>query len=134
MKDKNYYEKLDKRTKEYKNYRKGLGDMVESVTKTLGIKKCQGCEKRHESLNLVGHKLEYFFKKHKPNEFIEEDREKWLSFINRSNQDKINPEEQNLIVRLLKDVLNMSVSPCVSCSSQVWIKYIKMINTIYETY
>ena len=132
MKDKKYYESLDKRSKEYKQYKKGLGDRVEDITKALGIKKCDDCNKRQESLNLVGHELEYFFKKHKPNAFTQTDIEQWDLFINRDNQEEIISEHQRLIVRLLKDILNMSVKPCTNCSGKVWKKYIKMIQTVYE--
>jgi len=132
MKDKQYYESLDKRSKEYKKYKKGLGDKVKDVTQSLGIKQCEGCKKRQESLNLLGHSLEYFFKKHKPNEFNEKDQKLWSDFINTDNSESISAEEQKLITRLLKDVLNMSVKPCSNCNSKVWLKYIKMINTIYE--
>ena len=127
-------EPKDKRTKAWKewNASKGLGDKVADVTDALGIKKCKGCEERQESLNLVGHQLEYFFKKHKPNPFTQEDILQWETFINRSNQNQVSTEEQKLIVRLLKDVLNMSVKPCATCNGKVWVKYIKMIQTVYN--
>jgi len=40
MKNQNYYESLDKRTKEYKEYKqsKGLGDTIEKVLKKTGVK------------------------------------------------------------------------------------------------
>ena len=132
MKDKEYYESLDKRTKEYKEYKNGLGDMVANVTNALGIEKCEGCSKRQDSLNLVGHQLQYFFKKHKPKPFTDTDIIEWESFIERDNYNQITSEHQKLIIRLLKDVLNMSVKPCGTCSSKVWVKYIKMIQTVYE--
>jgi len=127
-------EPKDKRTKAWKewNASKGLGDKVADVTDALGIKKCKGCEERQESLNLVGHQLEYFFKKHKPNPFTQEDIIKWETFINRANQNQVSTDEQKLIVRLLKDVLNMSVKPCATCNGKVWVKYIKMIQTVYN--
>lgn len=63
-----YYESLDKRTKEYKEWAKyhkqsrGLGDDIEKITKATGIKaavdfifdkagKDCGCDKRKEKLN-----------------------------------------------------------------------------------
>ena len=127
-------EPKDKRTKAWKewNASKGLGDKVADVTDALGIKKCKGCEERQESLNLVGHQLEYFFKKHKPNPFTQEDIIQWETFINIANQNQVSTDEQKLIVRLLKDVLNMSVKPCATCNGKVWVKYIKMIQTVYN--
>ena len=149
MKDKEYYENLDKRTKEYKEWKdsqpseeeledaaenitKGLGDMVASVTKAVGIEPCEGCKKRKDSLNLLGHQAEYFFKKYKPNPFTENDIIQWEAFTNRDNQNLIIPADQKLIVRLLRDILNMSVKPCSTCSASVWKKYINMIDTVYE--
>ena len=59
-----YYEALDKRTKEYKDYKKskGLGDDIEKFTEATGIKKAVdwfssktgidcGCDERKEKLN-----------------------------------------------------------------------------------
>ena len=132
MKDKEYYEGLDKRSKEYKEYKKGLGDMIASVTKAVGIEPCEGCKKRQDTLNLVGHQLEYFFKKHKPNKFTEQDRTDWLDFINRDKLDKITPIHQETIIRLLRTILNMSVKPCSHCNPKLWEKYTKMIQTVYE--
>ena len=66
--DKNteYYESLDKRTKEYKEWKaeqasEGLGDTIEKITEATGIKKMVkwlagedcGCEERKEALNKV---------------------------------------------------------------------------------
>ena len=49
IKDEEYYNSLDKRTKEYKEWQEsqnfeqlppeGLGDVIESITETTGIKK-----------------------------------------------------------------------------------------------
>jgi len=66
MKDELYYESLDKRTKEYKewvasqdNQSEGLGDTIEKITEATGIKKAVkfiagkdcGCGRRKEKLN-----------------------------------------------------------------------------------
>ena len=62
-KSKEYYESLDKRTKEYKDYKasqsQGLGDDVEKVLESTGIAKLAkailgddcGCEERKKKLN-----------------------------------------------------------------------------------
>jgi hypothetical protein len=69
-KSKEYYENLDKRTKEYKEWKanfeeineetsEGLGDTIEKVTEATGIKKLVkfiagddcGCDDRKEKLN-----------------------------------------------------------------------------------
>jgi len=74
-KNKEYYESLDKRTNEYKNWKKqqGLGDFVEKVTTSTGIKSAVqhlfgddcGCEERKEKLNEFGQKLRDLFKRPK---------------------------------------------------------------------
>lgn len=64
-KRKEYYESLDRRSKEYKAYKqsltepKGLGDVIETITKKTGIKALVefvagedcGCKERKEKLN-----------------------------------------------------------------------------------
>jgi hypothetical protein len=138
-------EPKDKRTKEYKEWLKsqennslGLGDAIEEITKATGIKKlvgdCEGCEKRKEKANIIGHQLEYFFKKYNPNQFTNKEAKEWNLFLNRDNKNIIEPEHQELIVRLLKSILNMSVRPCPSCSASLWNKYIKMIDYVYKEY
>ena len=132
--------KLDKRTKEYKEWKesqsKGLGDYVEDITKATGIKDivgdCDGCDKRKEKLNKLSKDFVRLFKRVKPNDFTEDDIQQWESFKNREKQHEINYEQQKLIIRLLKDVLKMSVKPCSNCSASVWIKYINMLDSAYE--
>ena len=63
-KNEEYYLGLDKRSKEYKDWKKqqpveGLGDVIEKVTEATGIKKAIkwlagddcGCDERKEKLN-----------------------------------------------------------------------------------
>ena len=65
-KNEEYYLGLDKRSKEYKDWKKqqpveGLGDVIEKVTEATGIKKAIkwlagddcGCEERKEKLNAL---------------------------------------------------------------------------------
>lgn len=118
--------------KKGKKIKKGLGDKVAQVTDTLGVKKCVGCEKRQEALNIVGHQLEYFFKKHTPNAFTDDDLIEWKLFIGRTKPITIGDYEQKLIIRLLKDIINMSVKYREDYENHVWDKYIKMIQTVYE--
>ena len=141
-------EPKDKRTKAYKEWKasqpseeqledaadnitKGLGDMVASVTEALGIKQCEPCKKRQDKLNEIGNNIDYFFKKHQPNAFTAIDIIEWDYFRN-NNSDDITSDEKKLIVRLVRDILNMSIKPCASCGSENWKKYIKWINTAYE--
>ena len=59
IKDEKYYNGLDKRTREYKEHSKGLGDTVEKVLKKTGIAKVAkfllgedcGCDEKKKMLN-----------------------------------------------------------------------------------
>ena len=69
LEKKGYYDSIDKRSKDYRDYKEwkakfqekeevGLGDVVEKITKATGIKKVVeaitddcGCEERKEKLN-----------------------------------------------------------------------------------
>lgn len=138
MKDKAYYEKLDKRTAEYKDWKasqkKGLGDIVEDITKATGIKKvvgdCEGCEERKRQLNKLTDKFRGLFKNR--NDFTGDEIEQWEQFQIRDDKNTVSKEHQKMIVNLLKNVLNMSVKPCNGCSPSTWIKYIDMLDAAYE--
>ena len=133
---------VDKRSKEYRDYKKslefldnkqkGLGDVIASATKAIGIEPCEGCNKRKEWLNNQTDYIRKLFTKHKPNEFMEADRKLWEDFKDRENQKIIAHEDQQLIIRLLKDVLNSSVKACSTCGAGIWKKYINMIDIVYS--
>ena len=144
---------VDKRSKEYREWKewdkeqlidggtsyntlgtqpKGLGDVIASATKAIGIEPCEGCNKRKEWLNDQTDYIRKLFTKHKPNEFMEADRKLWEDFKERENQKIIAHEDQQLIIRLLKDVLNSSVKACYTCGAGIWKKYINMIDIVYS--
>ena len=118
--------------KSSKRTKKGLGDKVAQITDSIGIEKCVGCEKRQEDLNILGHQLEYFFKKFNPNPLTDDDIIEWDLFRGRTQPVIITDYEQRLIIRLLKDILNMSVKYRKDYDNQVWDKYIRMIQTVYD--
>jgi len=145
-KNKEYYESLDKRSKKYKEYKKwkenyenapdGIGDTVERITEATGIKKVVkavfgddcGCDERKAKLNQI---VAY-----KPTGcFTEEQYNDWTDFLNRKNQNEITPDEQNLIISLMKDIFGMSFkSNCSQCSSKRWKSHINQITKFYESY
>ena len=108
---------------------KGIGDKLAKLTDSLGIKKCEGCEKRQEEINVAGHQVEFYIKKNKHKPFTTKYKKKWKTFLNRKNKEQIDTSQEDLIIKILKDVLNMSIGKCKSCDYKV---YIKMINTIYN--
>ena len=139
VKDPEYFEKLDKRTKEYKewkaNYNKqtstGLGDVVEKVTKATGIKKvfdklgkdC-GCDKRKEKLNKVRMRFQPL------RCFTEDQYNAWTKF-RKDNPSSITHEQQvKLIIPIYAQLFARQLKPLSCCIEP----YIKEINQVYETY
>ncbi|QLG46043.1 hypothetical protein [Costertonia aggregata] len=118
----------------------GLGDDIEKVLKSTGIKKVVelftpegkdcGCEKRKQLLNKL-------LPKNKPNCFTKEQFEDWQNVsesIKLTNA--ITTENQTKIIMYLRSILNMSVSAdsCKSCNVSTWKKYIDMLDKVAQTY
>ena len=99
-----YYENLDKRTKEYKEWKErfddaneetssGLGDTIEKVTQATGIKKLVkfiagddcGCDDRKAKLNKI-------FPYNKP-EYLEENEYNYLADFFSKPKTMIKPDE-----------------------------------------
>lgn len=134
---------MDKRSKEYKEFKKnldnapnGIGDTIETITKATGIDKVVktifgddcGCDQRKRKANKA---LSY-----KPKGcFTEQQYNQWTEFRNRKNQNTIEVSEQKLIAELLKDIYAISIKEtCSSCNGSTYKKWIDMINKFYETY
>lgn len=117
-------EPKDKRTKEYKDWKehfennkpKGVGDIVENITKATGIKKLVhaiagedcGCEERKQYLNKI-------FRKNNIECFTQEEYD-YLSKVF-ATQTKITPETQMRLKAIYERVFNVKVlSSCLSCS------------------
>lgn len=121
IKDEAYYLSLDRRTKEYKEWKanyessKGVGDKIESFTKLTGIQALTkrlfgedcGCEERQKKIN------EYFGKPVNP---LSEDDYIFLhSVINGGS--KIKPREQLRMKDIFEKTFNKRLSStCLSCS------------------
>jgi hypothetical protein len=121
IKDEAYYLSLDRRTKEFKKWKegfnrdKGVGDMIESVTKLTGIQALTkrlfgddcGCEERQQKIN------EYFGKPVNP--LSESDYIFLHSVVN--GGDKIKPREQLRMRDIFERTFNKKLSStCLSCS------------------
>ena len=121
------------RPKGSKNKKK-LGDKVESITKATGIKKlvgeCEGCEKRKQALNNLEDKFRSLFKKSKP--LTEDKLKQWDLLKNRDNKNILTTQQQKLIITVLRENLNMSVKPCVSCGASKWKHWINLIDANIE--
>jgi len=126
--NKEYYENLDKRTKEYKKWKAsfdsdngvGLGDVVEKITKATGIKKVVksvfgedcGCDERKKALNKIR-----FFSQRNVECLTEEEYftlEHWFS----KERNVVTTQDQVLLFTIYNRVYNMKQSR-TSCSSCV---------------
>ena len=102
---------------------KGLGDTIAKITDAVGIKKCKGCEKRQKILN-----KKFAYKR----DLTDEEKEKWISFVNRDDQSKIKKEDSRFILKILKECLGMSVKPCYNCGKASWDVWINKIQEKYD--
>jgi len=139
MKDENYYQNLDKRTKEYKQWKakrkaeaEGLGDTAEKVFKATGVadvvkfvagEDC-GCTERKERLNKL-------FSYRKPLCF-KEDEYTYLSEFFESPKGTINYKTQLEIIKIYNRVFNQNRKPtsCGSCIRTV----VNELKTYFEKY
>ena len=129
MKDENYYENLDKRTKEYKEWKakreaasEGLGDSVEKITEATGIKAAVkflagedcGCDDRKEKINKL-------FGYNKPECFTEAEYNWLTDFFDK----KISVIDRNTQMQLV-DIYNRvfrkkeRLSRCSSCVRRLY--------------
>jgi hypothetical protein len=142
-KNKDYYEKLDKRTKEYKKWKAsfdsdngvGLGDVVEKITEATGIKKAVksifgddcGCDERKEALNKIR-----FFSQRNVECLTEEEYftlEHWFS----EERNVVTTQDQILLFTIYNRVYNMSQkrTSCSSCIKTV-IHELKLLFNEYH--
>ncbi len=128
-KDENYYQNLDKRTKEYKEWKakreeasEGLGDTLEKVFEATGVanvvkfvagEDC-GCDERKARLNKL-------FRYRKPNCFTE-DEYVYLSELFSSNIGVIDPATQRKLIKISNRVFNRNqqVSSCGVCVRKLY--------------
>ena len=140
-KDLQYYENLDKRTKEYKEWKekreadskpKGLGDSIEKITKATGIadvvkfvsgEDC-GCDERKEKLN------ELF--PYKNPECLTEKEYNWLKGLYGVNRTALDRNSQKTLVEIYNRVFNAKrqASNCSSCV----VKMYKEMKAYYDKY
>ena len=140
MKDNKYYESLDKRTKEYKDWKnkqsEALGDTVEKVFKATGIDKLAkfilgddcGCNERKILLNKL-----YPYKK--PNCLNEKEYDYLKGYFNKypnNNQGTRNATVLTELYSIYRRVFNSNKRPsnCGSCVRNV----LNQLKNVYQTY
>jgi len=138
-----YYENLDKRTTEFKQWKErfndaneetsnGLGDTVEQVLEATGIAKVAkflmgndcGCDDRKAKLNKI-------FPYNKP-ECLEEEEYNYLADFFSKPKTMIKPDEQKELVKIYNRVLHYDFKPtsCGSCFRGVLNK----LQTLFNQY
>ena len=106
---------------------KGLGDVIATVTDSLGIKKCKGCEKRQTALNKL-----FPFKSHY--ELTQEDKEFMVEFLQWYNGLPIPIERVNDIQKaehIWLRVFKVKTGACKSCGVQYQNAFIKDLTNLY---
>lgn len=138
-KDETYYETLDKRTKEYKEWKakreaasEGLGDSIEKITEATGIKAAVkflagedcNCDQRKEKLNKLFHY-------NKP-ECLTEDEYLWLADFFSGTLNTIDNIQQRKMLKIYNRVFkaNKQVTSCSPCVRSVYDK----LKQYFETY
>ena len=144
-KDEQYYKDLDKRTKEFKEWKasqniephkeaepsQGLGDTIEKVFKATGIDKVVkfiagedcGCDERKKKLN------EMFSYRQKPKCLIESEYEILHTFFE-SNPKQIKPSDQRDLNTIHKRVFGYEEGTCDGCVRAM----VNKLKTVYEAY
>jgi hypothetical protein len=137
--EKEYYENLDKRTKEYKAWKKrqeasskGLGDSIEKITEATGIKAAVkflagedcGCDQRKEALNKM-------FSYKKPNCLLE-DEYAFLSDLFESNTKVLGGLQKQMLINTYNRVFNerKKMTSCTPCLKSMY----DQLKQYFETY
>ena len=131
-----YYESLDKRTKEYKEWKasqpsEGLGDTIEKITEATGIKSVVkwlagddcGCEERKERLNEIW--------RYRKANCLQEDEYQWLNdFFQQSGT--VRPSGKRRLLEIYNRVFNTKQGDtnCKSCIRDI----VNKMRKVYEAY
>ncbi len=150
VRDDAYYENMDKRTREYKEWKElkekelasdsvnGLGDVVEKITEATGIKKAVkavfgedcGCDGRKEALNEM---LPFGVKA--VNCASEEDYNYLKSFFSR-RRTRIDRTQQERLADIYNFVYGKNMLPpvgCQGCSHSGFLKAVKKLEMYYNS-
>lgn len=99
----------------------GLGDLVSSITQTLGIPECEPCARRKEALNKM-------FPWLKARREITNDEEQFIIKIKTSHT--LNNDDVNGLFRLYNDVFSSKLSRC-NCPGLI-AKMIQRLGVLVE--
>lgn len=137
-KDEQYFETLDKRTKEYKEWKasqkpEGLGDVIEKITEATGIKAAVkwlagddcGCDERKEKMNKL-------FPSAYKADCLQEDEYKWLDNWFKQDKGVMKPTEQKDMLVIYNRVFSarQQFTNCSSCLRDI----MNRMRKVYEAY
>jgi hypothetical protein len=115
----------------------GLGDVIENIAESTGIKKLVqifvngedcGCDKRKEKIN------ELFPFKFKARCFTETEYNDWKTFVE-TRTIRLEWEQVKYVCELYASIFDRPVwYPCTSCSPKPLIGMIDKLDKVYETY
>ena len=150
MKDDKYYKSLDKRSKEYKEWKKkeqitGLGDVVHKVAKAVGIDKVVkaftpegkdcGCDDRKQKLNAM-----FPIRQPAVRCLTQSQHDQYAKFVESRTLDKIiEREHAKLLIDLTAWVfatqhnINDFGSNCGGCGKKL-LKMVKKLDEVYYSY
>lgn len=135
-----YYQELDKRTSEYKDYKawkkshdkqsKGLGDSIAKATKATGIDKAVkflagedcGCDERKEALNKV-------FSYDQP-KCLEEDEYNYLTAFFKNTPEMVSVDIQKKMLAIHNRIFKTQEQPtsCSACIRRIFNKLKKVLD------
>jgi hypothetical protein len=146
-KDDSYYENIDKRTREYKDWvllkkiqlnksNKGLGDVIEKVANVTGITKVVntffgedcGCSDRKDALNDA---MPFGIKA--VNCIDEEDYNYLKSFFARART-RVDASQQVRLTEIYNHVFEQRMVPPAGCATCTQSGFIKAINKLHKYY
>ena len=148
-KDASYYENLDKRTKEYKEWvaakqsqdetllgnkieqfteATGIKKAVETITKAVGIEDC-GCNTRKEKINNFHDRIRRIFIHKQPIDLMTEEEYTFLVDFFNVNRTRVTAQEQMSIYKVYNRLFEENVTPtmCPSCYKRVVGKLKRLI-------
>ena len=146
LEEKGYYDTIDKRSKDYREYKQwkanfnekqtiGLGDVVEKITEATGIKKVVeaitedcGCDERKEKFNKL-----FNWKRRNINCISEEDYN-WYMDNNIATKKTWKHEEAIRLTKVYNSIFKTNIKPtkcgsCVRSRQQKLNDYIKIYNS-----
>lgn len=146
-KEESYYQTLDKRSKEYRDWKKnnpeGLGDTIENILHSQPLKstteaiknvifkdgKDCGCDKRKEQLNKI------FPYRIKPARCLTENEYKEYSEFKQNRTLRLSNHQIKFVCKLYSEVFKKQYfEPCRNCSAKPMIRMIESLDKVFDSY